>query len=43
MKKLILVIISALFIGACAQKTCPTYSYNDLNTEQESALEEQSV
>jgi PBP1b-binding outer membrane lipoprotein LpoB len=43
MKKLLLVIISALFIGACAQKTCPTYSYNDLNTEQESNTEEQSV
>jgi PBP1b-binding outer membrane lipoprotein LpoB len=43
MKKLLLVIISALFIGACAQKTCPTYSYNDLNIEQEPILEEQSV
>ncbi|MGJ3234920.1 hypothetical protein [Marivirga sp.] len=43
MKKLLLVIIAGLFIGACAQKTCPTYSFNDLNTEQESNLEEQSV
>ncbi len=43
MKRLLLVILSALFIGACAQKTCPTYSSNDLNTEQESNLEEHSV
>jgi len=43
MKRLLLVILSALFIGACAQKTCPTYSFNDLNTEQESNLEDQSV
>jgi|GEM_PF-4314825 PBP1b-binding outer membrane lipoprotein LpoB len=43
MKKLLLVILSALFIGACAQKTCPTYSFNDINSEQESVLEEQSV
>lgn len=43
MKRLLLVILSALFIGACAQKTCPTYSFNDLNTEQESISEEQSV
>lgn len=43
MKKLVLVILSALFLGACAQKTCPTYSSNDLNTDQEPTLEEQSV
>ena len=43
MKKLLLVILSALFLGACAQKTCPTYSSNDLNTEQKSTLEEHSV
>lgn len=43
MKKLLLVILSALFIGACAQKTCPTYSSNDLNTEQKSNIEDQSV
>jgi PBP1b-binding outer membrane lipoprotein LpoB len=40
MKKLLLVIISALFIGACAQKTCPTYSFNDLEKE---VVEEKSV
>ncbi|ADR20066.1 hypothetical protein MATR_23270 [Marivirga tractuosa] len=43
MKRLLLVILSALFIGACAQKTCPTYSFNDLDTEQETSLEEQAV
>jgi len=43
MKKLLLVIISALFIGACAQKTCPTYSFNDISSEQEPSTEEQSV
>jgi hypothetical protein len=43
MKRLLLVIVSALFLGACAQKTCPTYSFNDLNTEQECNTEEQSV
>lgn len=43
MKKLLFVIISALFLGACAQKTCPTYSYNDLNVEQESKMEGQAV
>jgi PBP1b-binding outer membrane lipoprotein LpoB len=43
MKRLLLVILSALFLGACAQKTCPTYSSNDLNTDQEIALSEQSV
>tara|TARA_R110002012_G_scaffold208942_1_gene379080 strand:- start:90161 stop:90334 length:174 start_codon:yes stop_codon:yes gene_type:complete len=43
MKRFLLVIISALFIGACAQKTCPTYSFNDLNTDQETVLEEQTV
>ncbi|WP_375581115.1 hypothetical protein ABWH96_08960 [Marivirga tractuosa] len=43
MKRLLLVIISALFLGACAQKTCPTYASTDLNTEQESNSEEQSV
>ncbi|HET8858345.1 lipoprotein [Marivirga sp.] len=43
MKKFLFVIVAALFLGACAQKTCPTYSYNDLNTEQESNLEEYSV
>jgi len=43
MRKLLLVILSALFIGACAQKTCPTYSFNDLDTEQEVTEENQSV
>lgn len=43
MKRLLLIILSALFLGACAQKTCPTYSSNDLNTEQEANLEGQSV
>jgi PBP1b-binding outer membrane lipoprotein LpoB len=43
MKRLLLIILSGLFIGACAQKTCPTYSYNDLNTEQEANMVEQTV
>jgi len=43
MKRLLLVILSALFLGACAQKTCPTYSFNDLNTEQQLNTEDQSV
>ncbi|WKK85015.1 putative periplasmic lipoprotein [Marivirga arenosa] len=43
MKKFLLIILSALFIGACAQKTCPTYSYNDLDTINEVTVEDQSV
>lgn len=40
MKKFLLVIFAALFLGACAQKTCPTYSYNDLDVEKSIAVEE---
>ncbi|SMG38927.1 hypothetical protein SAMN05661096_02589 [Marivirga sericea] len=43
MKRLLLVLLSALFLGACAQKTCPTYSSNDLNLDQEASSVEQSV
>ncbi len=31
MKKLLLVVLAGLFLGACAQKTCPTYASADLN------------
>lgn len=36
MKKLVLVLLAGMLLGACAQKTCPTYASNDLeNTESE--------
>lgn len=31
MKKIILILLSGLFLGACAQKTCPTYASADLD------------
>lgn len=43
MKKFVLVIIAALFLGACAQKTCPTYSSTDLEGEQHAGLAEANV
>jgi uncharacterized protein YcfL len=33
MKKFVLVILAGLLIGACAQKTCPTYSSNTLEVD----------
>jgi len=35
MKKVLLVLAAALFVGACAQKTCPTYASNDLTIDKE--------
>ncbi|MFQ3214567.1 MAG: hypothetical protein ACJAT1_002103 [Marivirga sp.] len=35
MKKLLLVILAGLLIGACAQKTCPTYASNSLEVHTE--------
>lgn len=37
MKKILLIVVAGLFIGACAQKTCPTYASNDLNVDSEGA------
>ena len=34
MKKLVLIVLAGLFLGACAQKTCPTYTYNDLDNKE---------
>jgi PBP1b-binding outer membrane lipoprotein LpoB len=34
MKKLVLIVLAGLFLGACAQKTCPTYTYNDLDSKE---------
>jgi len=35
MKKLLFVVLAGLLIGACAQKTCPTYASNDLSVDTE--------
>jgi hypothetical protein len=43
MKKFLLVLLSALFLGACSQKTCPTYASNTLDDGNKLELEEQSV
>ena len=43
MKKLLFVLVSALLLGACAQRTCPTYSYNGLESDQEALIENQAV
>lgn len=39
MKKFVLVVLAGLFIGACAQKTCPTYASNDLSVDTELSSE----
>ena len=33
MKKFVFVLLAGLFLGACAQKTCPTYASNDIEVE----------
>ncbi len=33
MKKLVLILVAGLFLGACAQKTCPTYASIDIENE----------
>ena len=44
MKRLLLVIfISIISWSMWRKKTCPTYSFNDLNTEQQLNTEDQSV
>ena len=39
MKKFVFVLLAGLFLGACAQKTCPTYASVDLDTQTETAAE----
>lgn len=38
MKKFVLVLLAGLFLGACAQKTCPTYSFNELEAPVEQCI-----
>lgn len=35
MKKIILIVLAGLFLGACAQKTCPTYASADFELTDE--------
>jgi PBP1b-binding outer membrane lipoprotein LpoB len=42
MKKLVFVVLAGLFLGACAQKTCPTYASNDL-IESETEVVSQNI
>ncbi|WP_262895941.1 putative periplasmic lipoprotein [Marivirga aurantiaca] len=39
MKKLFLIVLAGLFLGACAQKTCPTYASNDVKNEVDTVIE----
>jgi len=43
MKKVLLIVVAGLFIGACAQKTCPTYASNNLDVDSEVAKTEATI